>query len=104
VTPFKKGAVIALAAAAGLAVLAGCFGLRHVLIGNAKAALQTRAYQKIDIVGVRIPCSGMLDVGIAGVLWAREGEPMAGRLCRALIGSGEWIWYPNHGQPQSAAK
>ena len=96
---FRKGTLIAFVAVAIVAVLAGVFGLRILLVNGAKGALQTREFQRIDIVGVRIPCSGALDFGVAAVLWAREGgEPMAGRMCRTLAGSSEWTWHPNEGQ------
>ena len=95
----KKKTIIVLAVAA-VALLAGGLALRQLLISSAKAALQTRESQKIDVMGVRVPCYGMFDVGIAAVLWAREGgEPMAGRMCRTLAGSGEWTWYPNEVKP-----
>ena len=95
----RKGTLLTVAAVAIVAILAGVFGLRLLLINSAKGALQTREFQRIDIIGVRIPCSGMFDFGIAAVLWAREGgEAMAGRMCRTLAGSGEWTWHPNEGQ------
>jgi hypothetical protein len=96
---FRKLALIALIAAAAIAALVGAYSMRMSILDQALAELQARKLHRIEIVGVRMPCYGMLDIGVAVVFRLREGgEPQAGRLCRAPAGS-EWTWYPNYGQP-----
>jgi hypothetical protein len=95
---FRKLALIALIAVAGIAAIAGFVGLRRSLIDGAQADLQARGYVRIDIIGMRVPCVGTFDAGVAVVLWRpRSTEAAAGRLCRPLAGSGEWTWHPDHG-------
>ncbi len=104
-TPLKKGVVIVLAGAAILATLAGAVVLRRALVDAARADLEKRGLPRIDIVGVRIPCHGMFDIGVAAVFRQLESaEPVAGRLCRAPDSSSEWKWYTSPSEMRSAGK
>lgn len=96
----RRCVLVVLAAIAAVAALVAGYSMRRSLIDDAQSDLQTRGFHKVEVVGVRVPCYGLFDVGVAVVFRTREGgEATAGRLCRSPVGSGEWSWYPNYGGP-----
>jgi len=95
----QKRLIIFLVAGVCLAALAALLSLRRPFIDAARADLQTRKLFWFEILGTRIPCRGMFDIGVTVVFQnSAQGEYIGGRLCRPLDGSSEWTWYPDPGQ------
>ncbi len=93
---FRKHWLVFVMVGVGIALLAAALILRARIIDAAHADMQRRGIYWFQIVGTRIPCEGMFDVGVAVTLQEREEEkPRFGRLCHPLNWSGEWEWYPN---------
>lgn len=95
-TLLKKRAIIFLIGGACLAGLVTLWSFRFPFINAARADLHARGLYRIQIIGTRVPCSGMLDIGVAVVFRnSDEGEALTGRLCRRPDWSSEWKWYPD---------
>jgi len=94
--PLKKRLIILLIAGAGLAALVALWGLRRPFIDAAQADLQARKLFWFQVLGTRMPCSGLFDIGVMVVFQnSAQGQVIGGRLCRPLDWSSEWTWYPN---------
>ena len=66
---------------------------RANLIGSAQEYMRSTGTPWFQILGTRVPCGGIADVGVI-VMYRQGGREVPGRLCRPLFGSGEWEWYP----------
>lgn len=77
-------------------MLAAALILRGQLINAARDHMQKSDIHWFQILGTRIPCEGLFDVGV-GVNYQEHKEAkrsQSGRLCRSL-GSDDWAWHPD---------
>ena len=73
------------------------WSLRRPFIDAAQADLRARKLHWFQILGTRIPCHGMFDIGVTVMFKnSEQGELIGGRLCR-LPWASEWTWYPDPG-------
>ena len=79
-----------------LAALIGAWSLRRPFINAAQADLKTRGIFWSEVLGTRIPCKDMFDIGVSVVFQnTPNGEVIGGRLCRSPDWSSSWNWYPD---------
>jgi hypothetical protein len=79
-----------------LAALIGAVSLRRPFIEAARADLKTRGLFWSEVLGTRIPCHGLFDIGVSVVFQnTANGELIGGRLCRPPDWSSQWNWYPD---------
>jgi hypothetical protein len=87
-----------------LAALIGGLSLRRPFINAARADLKTRGLFWSEVLGTRIPCHGLFDIGVSVVFQnARNGGLIGGRLCRRPDWSSPWIWYPDPAKVRSGS-
>src|SRR5437868_13463146 len=79
-----------------LAALIGALSLRRPFINAAQADLKARGLFWFEVLGTRIPCEGLFDIGVSVVFQnSPNGELIGGRLCRPPDRSSAWTWYPH---------
>lgn len=103
--PFRKHTLICIAGGASLAALLAVWSLRLPFIDAAEAELAARKIHWSQVLGTRMPCRGMLDIGVTVIFKnSEEGELIGGRLCRRLGWSSEWKWYPDPGNARPGVR
>lgn len=83
-----------ISAAVCLLLLAVGLLARLSLINSAQEYMHSIGTPWFQIMGTRVPCGGMADVGVIVMYRQQGGRVVPGRLCRPLLWSGEWQWYP----------
>jgi hypothetical protein len=87
-----------------LAALIGAWSFRRPFVDAARADLEGRGLYWFDLLGTRIPCHGLFDVGVSLVFKKNpDDEVINGRLCRALDRSSPWNFYPDPVRVRSGA-
>jgi hypothetical protein len=76
----------------GAAILCAGLWFRATVLDSAAAHLGTLNLNSADIVGTRIPCSTVTDVGVY-LMYFENGMRKPARLCRE-IWSSEWVLIP----------
>lgn len=92
----RQRVIFVLIGVIGLAALIGGLSLRRPFIKAAQADLKTRGLFWSEVLGTRIPCHGLFDIGVSVVFQnSPNGELIGGRLCRPPDGSSAWTWHPD---------
>ena len=88
-----------------LAALIGALTLRRSFIDAARADLEGRGLYWFDLLGTRIPCHGLFDIGVSVVFQnSPNGEFIGGRLCRPPDWSSQWNLHPDPARARSGVR